>query len=863
MSLTDYTTLHPTGDIVRYNAEVVDYPAANVVDTFGTIWISKVHGHELSALEIASAGKVAFTPGDEHSLDMVLDKVEAQVKLQARNQNALVLQNEGATAFLELSDSGAAAVAAMGGDSEIRLDASGNTFSAPSGARQCMEVGGVQSLCVEEGGVSASNLTVNGTDFRVPVGASGARPSGTEGQIFYNSTAERFEGFASGAWSGLGGTVDVDQDTFVAAEAAAGADDDQLRFVTAGEERMRITDTGLVGYGTSNPEYTLDIVGDVRISGNLIAATTAFGGDGRTMQLGLTRSGTDAVVDGLDTNDGSGMTVAGVPEVPILASTHIGRFEKSLRWNYSQAGMKSLGQKDAWESESFWKMRGGAFHLSHTNADTGAETEFIMRCNEQDEFQIVRHLVPTDGTPETYDVIAKFGNKTSSASRRFASQRGHVVVDPDRTSMDTAAATVDAYIESFSSYSDYKVHGALFPVSATPTSAEVLAAAATNGYVSGTLQAGTDNMTQFTFAAMFDGSAVPDALLKFAAVTEQADDGSVSHTPVISFVLNEDAIFDDLVLEVNADTQSAITSTLNFGSITWDDLSAGDKAVFEAWLEDQIIQTARAQGISVQSVELSFQSGSVIASVSTTFATKDTAKVLTSALSSDPLATIATAAATPVPFRDRAPATVTAASVSSQVVGVVRIQTAPTILSVAETSSTSTGITVSYEVSEANPSFAVTSMHALVLAEPLPTPVLPATVKNHPSKQTFAVSAVSGTATVALATGSRAYVYFTAENNGSPAVMSPVHRIVSEPFSVIMPSSVSMEGSSGLYRFSSQDGANHAVTTARGISAFSSAATATAHLIIYPDDDPDIPTTADEVRDAIDGGAVAVTASLP
>ena len=38
--------------------------------------------------------------------------------------------------------------------------------------------------------------------------------------------------------------IDVDQDTYVAAEAAPNSDDDQLRFVTAGSERMRITADG-------------------------------------------------------------------------------------------------------------------------------------------------------------------------------------------------------------------------------------------------------------------------------------------------------------------------------------------------------------------------------------------------------------------------------------------------------------------------------------------------------------------------------------------------------------------------------------------------------------------------------------------
>ena len=57
----------------------------------------------------------------------------------------------------------------------------------------------------------------------------------------------------------MGGVKDVDQDTYITAETSAGADNDQLKFYTAGSERMVI-----------NAEGDLSLNSDVAIAGNLV-----------------------------------------------------------------------------------------------------------------------------------------------------------------------------------------------------------------------------------------------------------------------------------------------------------------------------------------------------------------------------------------------------------------------------------------------------------------------------------------------------------------------------------------------------------------------------------------------------------------
>lgn len=57
---------------------------------------------------------------------------------------------------------------------------------------------------------------------------------------------------------------DSDGDTLIQVEE--GADEDKIRFDTAGAERMIITDAGLVGIGTTTPASTLTVSGSLALS---------------------------------------------------------------------------------------------------------------------------------------------------------------------------------------------------------------------------------------------------------------------------------------------------------------------------------------------------------------------------------------------------------------------------------------------------------------------------------------------------------------------------------------------------------------------------------------------------------------------
>jgi len=107
--------------------------------------------------------------------------------------------------------------------------------------------------------------------IQVPVGTDAEKDAvGTAvtGQIRYNTTNSQFEGFGPGNdWGSLGGVKDVDGDTYVKPESSPGSDEDALTFFTGGTERAVIDSDGKVGIGTTNPTATLDLDGDLNVSG--------------------------------------------------------------------------------------------------------------------------------------------------------------------------------------------------------------------------------------------------------------------------------------------------------------------------------------------------------------------------------------------------------------------------------------------------------------------------------------------------------------------------------------------------------------------------------------------------------------------
>ena len=156
--------------------------------------------------------------------------------------------------------------------------------------------------------------------FVLPVGGTADRPANNEvGMIRYNSSDERFEGYDGVGWSELAGSVkDVDKDTLITAEDSPGSDNDQLKFKTAGVQRMSLEADGDLKYGP-NDEVVFDFAtggatfGSASVSA-IPAGSVVTAGNGGSLQgeANLSWDGTNLTIVGGITVDGDFSTSGGL-----------------------------------------------------------------------------------------------------------------------------------------------------------------------------------------------------------------------------------------------------------------------------------------------------------------------------------------------------------------------------------------------------------------------------------------------------------------------------------------------------------------------------------------------------------------------
>ena len=210
-----------------------------------------------------------------------------------------------------------------------------------------------------EGDVTVTGYT-NFSDtsaVKLPVGTTAERPTAAQGQVRYNSTDGQFEGYDGTNWSGLGGVIDVDQDTYIVAETTSGTDNDDLDFYTAGTRRMQVDQDGNFNFGDGLNKVTMayttgntNIAGDVEITGNLTVNGTTTTVDSATLivedkniELGNVATPTDV------TADGGGITLKGTTD-------------KTINW---------VDATDSWtSSENFELASAKAYRINGNNVLT-------------------------------------------------------------------------------------------------------------------------------------------------------------------------------------------------------------------------------------------------------------------------------------------------------------------------------------------------------------------------------------------------------------------------------------------------------------------------------------------------------------
>ena len=108
------------------------------------------------------------------------------------------------------------------------------------------------------------------TSLVLPVGNNNQKGNPEQGSVRYNTDDSQFEGYNGAQWGGLGGTKDIDQDTYIVAESSPSADEDTLFFYNANSNTLQLTVNGLDFYSVD----TLTSVTSDEL--NINAATITF-----------------------------------------------------------------------------------------------------------------------------------------------------------------------------------------------------------------------------------------------------------------------------------------------------------------------------------------------------------------------------------------------------------------------------------------------------------------------------------------------------------------------------------------------------------------------------------------------------------
>ena len=144
-------------------------------------------------------------------------------------------------------------------------------------------------------------LAATGTShWTLPAGTTAQRPvTPAAGMVRYNSTISGFEGYASGAWSSLGGVKSVDALTFIRAETTANASNGDLDFFAEDAAGTATTQVGQWNR-TNLKDYTGTLVGTQTTQNvfNTTATTVNAFGAATTLALGAT-TGTTTVRNNL------------------------------------------------------------------------------------------------------------------------------------------------------------------------------------------------------------------------------------------------------------------------------------------------------------------------------------------------------------------------------------------------------------------------------------------------------------------------------------------------------------------------------------------------------------------------------------
>lgn len=226
------------------------------------------------------------------------------------------------------------------------------TFNLINTTATTLNIGGAATTLAI--GASTGTLTINNAGLihnstsytKVAAGTNAQRPgSASNGMIRYNSDISSFEGYASGAWSSLGGVKSVDGLTYIIAETSAGVSNDELEFYAADSS---LTTSKVGGWNQSRLLVSTDmtVTGNLTVNGTTTTInSTTISVDDKNIELGSVTSPTNT------TADGGGITLKGATD-------------KTLNW---------VNSTSAWTSSEHLDLASGkAYYINGTSVLSGS-----------------------------------------------------------------------------------------------------------------------------------------------------------------------------------------------------------------------------------------------------------------------------------------------------------------------------------------------------------------------------------------------------------------------------------------------------------------------------------------------------------
>lgn len=211
------------------------------------------------------------------------------------------------------------------------------------------------------------------------------------------------------------------------------------------------------------------------------------------------------------------------PYVPAGVTDNADLFDAKLAFSPAD---NTLGRADAFDSEPFWELDGGAFHIRGTNHATGGAVSYIFRIGAHDELEVVKKIAPPSGDV-TYETVSKFGFK----------RRNENAIMADRGIVDFVSVGPSVTLASFMPYGAYTL---IAGVSDAPLATKDLLDNPDHCFVAAGVDPGANVTHTFDVHTLVDGApAAPgNTYWVNAVVREDAPGGLASTEPrAISFVL--------------------------------------------------------------------------------------------------------------------------------------------------------------------------------------------------------------------------------------------------------------------------------------------------------------------------------------